>query len=111
MIKILTKYDTEIPPDIMLEYFEQLIHRIFKILPMREEGIKTLPKYIENLLAEVGGCEKFIVNDLNLLDLILNMEALSLLYDDDIAKFRTQVLRCTRKCKGILDEIQIGLEG
>ena len=46
-----------IPVDgkLLRNYFCTLVNQVYKILPMREEGTKTLRKYIWRLSAEIAG--------------------------------------------------------
>lgn len=44
-------------------YLKRLIGRIFKIIPMHEEGYKTLDIYVENLLRELIGNSNILLGD------------------------------------------------
>ena len=45
----------------ILDYFEHLVDRFYKILPIREEGMSdTLPKYMRSLQIELIGCGGFV---------------------------------------------------
>lgn len=43
-------------------YFAVLVNQFFKILPMREEEAKTLPKYIWRLQAELIGISRLVAH-------------------------------------------------
>jgi len=45
-----------INPKLLTAYFDTLVDLLFKILPMWEEGEKTLPEYLDRLLRELIGC-------------------------------------------------------
>lgn len=48
-------------PDEMLEvYFNRLIGMTFKILPLREENIQSLPTYLDSFLCEIFGLKELI---------------------------------------------------
>lgn len=100
----ITKYDKEIPPELLVEYFEKLTGRVFKILPMREEEIDTLSSYIEYLVIELNGGQRLIVNDLSFLELMMNLESLEDLMCD-MPKFKSQVFKCVKLCKKISKNI------
>ncbi len=41
-------------------YFESLVNKFFKILPMREENEKSLNEYLKSFQRELIGCGEFI---------------------------------------------------
>ena len=45
---------------LLKNYFESLVNRFFKILPMRENHEDSLPVYMKGLQAELIGCKSFI---------------------------------------------------
>lgn len=60
-------------------YFQSLVGMFFKILPMKEDGVETLPEYLGNLQAELLGCKALIDainNDPMFMSLILNLQVL-----------------------------------
>lgn len=46
--------------ELLRSYFSVLVNQIFKILPMRESGTETLPKYIWRLQAELIGMNSLL---------------------------------------------------
>jgi len=99
-----TKYGSTIPQLTLKQYFEKLTGRIFKILPLKEEGVSTVDTYIDSLLLEICGCERLITKNLCVLELVVHIEALHLVIND-MAKFRSQVLKCVKLCKKISDNV------
>lgn len=60
-------------------YFQSLVGMFFKILPMKEAGVETLPDYLQNLQEELLGCRDLIEalhHDPLFLSLILNLQML-----------------------------------
>lgn len=55
-----TKSGFELEPTLLSNYFDQLINRFFKILPIRESEEKSLPVYVERLQRELFGCKELI---------------------------------------------------
>lgn len=46
-----------IPDELMLHYLERTVGRLYKILPMKEDGEPTIHEYIDGLLSELIGIE------------------------------------------------------
>ncbi len=102
-----TKYGANIPPDILVKYFERLIGRIFKILPISEERADTLNEYIEYILIEISGGDRLLIHDIKLLELMCNLESL-LWIQDDKKQFRSQIFKCMKICDGIIVQVKEG---
>lgn len=47
-------------PKLLNGYFAVLVNQLFKILPMREEEAKTLPKYLWRLQSELLGMNRLL---------------------------------------------------
>jgi hypothetical protein len=74
-------------------YFNQLINRVFKLLPLREEQNTGLDRYIESLIAELFGVKELflMVDDAYLVSLLATLESLKLL---DFQQYRREVFKC-----------------
>ena len=57
--EIKTLYNS-IPTNLHIRYLDNLIGRVFKILPLKEEGSETVDDYIRNLLYELTGNKELI---------------------------------------------------
>lgn len=86
----------DIPNPYFVNYFNFLIGRIWKILPMNEEGNKNLKSYIESLQRELIGnmnliedlkYDGYFITLLNKIQYLLSEE-----YDHDIC--RKEVFEC-----------------
>lgn len=53
---VLPKYTTRC--DTFADYIQHLISRVYKILPLKEEGEKSLSVYVESFLRELVGCSE-----------------------------------------------------
>lgn len=51
---MMTQYG-DLPKDCLENYFDMLINRTYKILPMKEEGSSTLKSYLNSYLCELIG--------------------------------------------------------
>lgn len=50
--------DVKVPYKALDGYLQNLIDKVFKILPMKEEQCGTLPSYLRSLESELVGCYK-----------------------------------------------------
>lgn len=88
-----TKYG-EIPNIILDEYKARLTGKIFKLLPMKEEGSKTWDIYLESLLSEMVGNKEMIEelrNNAEFLSLLGTLEGI--LGEDDVDIVRREVFK------------------
>lgn len=51
----------EIPVNLHINYMDNLINRVFKILPLKDEKSDTVEAYITNLLYELTGNKELII--------------------------------------------------
>jgi hypothetical protein len=87
--------------DLLLKYFESLINKLFKILPIKEETPESLPIYIESLQLELLGCKSFIYtlqNDGNFLAIISILQYLAETPECSVRKVRREVFRLISIC-------------
>ena len=55
-----TSIGAPINPELLQNYFHNLVNQFFKILPMREEEEGSLYAYMNSLQAELMGCAAFV---------------------------------------------------
>lgn len=60
MTEIMTVYGETIPADLLTNRLEKLTNQFYKILPLRENGVETLPEYMKSLMAEMLGAKELI---------------------------------------------------
>ena len=99
MIK--TKYNP-ISEELCDNYFEVLVNRIYKVLPLKEEGSETLSVYIESLLSEMTGNKElidYIRNDGQYLSVMNSLEFIR--QCDDIIICKREVFKCIRTVKNL----------
>ena len=101
-MRIHTCAGISIRPELVANYFDSLVDHFFKILPMREEGVSSLPTYIRSLQIELFGCQSFIV------PMSINGDYLSLLSilqyfidhpNTEITEVKREVFRAISICK------------
>lgn len=78
-------------------YFDVLINRLYKILPLKEEGSLTVDKYIESLLSELTGGQDVILlihEDGQYLSVINSLEFIRTC--ENISVCRREIFKCIR---------------
>jgi hypothetical protein len=104
---MITKYGAEINNNTMADYFEMLIGKIFKVLPLYEESCETLDSYLFSLLKELCGGKRLILENKVFIELINNLESLSLI--ESHKEFKAQIFKCTNLCKKISNDLKGGV--
>lgn len=82
-------------------YKEKLINRIYKILPLNEEGAGTINTYIHSLLIELFGAYELIETDTRGDFLIVANTLQGLIQEQDHAVIRREVFKCINIVKKI----------
>ena len=101
---MVSKYGDNINEEVLSEYFRILINRIFKILPLRQEHILTLDRYVDNLIIELSGGENFLLNQGIYIELINNLEVFHDL--TEVRDIKKQVFRCIDICNKIIKKLE-----
>lgn len=88
-----TKYG-QLPDEMLKVYVNGMIAKTYKMIPMHEQGTKSLPKYIEATLREFIG-QKELVQELKNREEFLSILGVmeSLLSQNDFTKFRSDVFK------------------
>lgn len=106
-----TKY-SEIPDEYFVSYFNFLIGRVWKILPMWEENNEDLKSYMESLQRELIGninlvkeikCDSYFITLLSKLEYLINEE-----YTHEIC--RKEVFECVDIVKKIAERYGVTKE-
>lgn len=83
-------------------YFEMLVDAFFKILPMKEDGEKTLPAYLRGLQVHMLGCKRLVNSiDRNSRYVVL-LSILQYFLDNpdcEVDEVRSQVFAAIQICK------------
>lgn len=88
------KYDIDIAADAIKENIGRITNQIFKLLPSREEG-GDWKTPLHNLILEVAGMNRLLVDQTLLFSLLCKMEALlTLTGEDDFLAFRKLIFEC-----------------
>jgi len=90
-----TKYG-KLPEATWENYFETLVGKVFKILPMKEKEFETLPEYLSSLLLELHGNKsliEIIKHDGDFLSLLSTLEYF-VENDEDVKIYKREVFKC-----------------
>ena len=88
------KYDIDIAEDAIIQNINRITNQIFKLLPNREEG-GDWETPLHNLILEVAGMNRLLVDQTVLFSLLCKMEALlTLTEEDDFLDFRKLIFEC-----------------
>jgi hypothetical protein len=102
-----TKYG-KLPDELLVTYVDGMVAMVYKMMPMKENRVTTLPSYIESTLRELIGNKDlvFALKDRKeFLSILGTME--SLLIQDDFYKFRSDVF----KIINIIKRLKLNLGG
>lgn len=94
-----------IPDNLHYNYLNNLINRVFKILPLKEENSPTVQTYIVSLLSELTGNKELIAvvnNDSRYETILSNLQ--SLVTEQEI--YRTIVFNTINLIVQMKDELQ-----
>lgn len=90
-----------INPELIQNYFDILVNRFFKILPIREQNAKSLNVYLESFKAELLGCQNLIAelqNDALFLSLLSILQYLIDNPECSVKSLRRQVFNAISIC-------------
>ncbi len=99
------KYNVTIENEAIIKNIERITNQIFKLLPNREEG-GDWESPLQNLILELVGMNRLLINQTLLFSLLCKMESLLTLTDDeDFFIFRKLIFECL----GLLKNLKISL--
>jgi len=87
------------------QYFKETIGKIFKILPLQEDGCPTLLGYIKSLQLELLGGKSFIIHNQHFLQLLFCIEGITFLKDMELLK--PTVFKCIGLCEKIIKDLEV----
>lgn len=86
---------------LLTRYFDSLVDRFFKILPMREDEDESLPVYIRSFQFELLGCGDFfpeLCNDKRFLTLLSILQYMVSHPECDVAEVKREVFHAISIC-------------
>ena len=95
------KYNSNIDNEAIVKNIDRLTNQVFKLLPNREEG-GDWKTPLENIIIELAGMDKLLLDHVNLFSLLCKLEALlDLDKEDDFLLFRKTIFECLGLMNGI----------
>ena len=87
-----------LPKESFCNYFHFLINKTYKILPMKEEGSKTLKAYLESFLRELVGNQNLVHTLTNEPQFITVLNTIQYLISEEYTTevCRKEVFKCIR---------------
>lgn len=101
-----TKYNKEIDDKYIIIYFERLIPKLYKIMPMKESNDVNLGLYIYKLINQLCGGKNLIVDDSLFVEIIFNLESLQGI--QDIRLHNSIVKENISMCQKIISKLKKG---
>lgn len=95
------KYNSEIETAAIIKNLDRLTNQIFKLLPNREEGGDWRTP-LENIILELAGMDKLLLDHVTLFSLLCKLEALlDLDKEEDFLLFRKTIFECLGMLNGV----------
>ena len=102
---MIIKYNAEYSREPVLENLDRMTNQVFKLLPSREEG-SDWETPLHNLILEVIGMNRLLIDQTILFSLLCKLETLTVLTEeDDFFDFRKIIFECL----GLIKELKICL--
>lgn len=88
------KYDVDIDRENIIKHINKITNLIFKLLPSREEG-GDWEALLHNLITELIGMDRMMLDHADFFPLICKLESLvTLTKEDDFLAFRRIIFEC-----------------
>ena len=95
------KYNSEIETAAVVKNLDRLTNQTFKLLPNREEGGDWRTP-LENIILELAGMDKLLLDHVTLFSLLCKLEALlDLDKEEDFLLFRKTIFECLGMLNGV----------
>ena len=110
MTEIMTVYGESIPEEMLLNRLQKLTNQFYKILPLRENNVETLPEYMKSLMLEMLGAKDLIETLQNDAIYLTLLSILSYLIsnDCDVETVRREVFKSLNLIKKITTKYMSG---
>lgn len=104
---MIIKYNIDINEEIIKNNLLRIIKQIYKLLPMREEGVDWV-KPLETIMVELAGVKRLMVgvSEENFLTLFSKLEGLfTLTRQEDFMLYRRMIFECLGLLNLIINDI------
>lgn len=90
-MEIVTKYDMVVKEADFKIYCKGLKNKVYKLLPLREEGLEW-EKYLNTIMIEVSGLSELFTSKVELISLLSKMEGLYQI--EEFMSYRRTIFEC-----------------
>ena len=93
--------------ELLHNYFDSLVNRFFKILPMREQGEEFLDVYMQSFRNELIGCDSLLADvgiDANIITLASILQFLIDNPDEPVGNVKREVFRAISICNKLKEK-------
>lgn len=99
--------ETKVPNKALNSYLQNLINKVYKILPMKEEQCGTLPSYLQSLESELVGCYKLwdILTDETQFLTLINVVNYLAVEEYDVAVCKREVFKAIHLVENVKKNI------
>lgn len=88
------KYNVKVNEENVIKHIDKITNLIFKLLPSREEG-EDWQSLLENLITELVGMDRILIDHVDFFPIICKLESLATLTkENDFLAFRRIIFEC-----------------
>lgn len=99
------KYNMDIKSEAVIDNIDRITNQIFKLLPSREEG-NDWSTPLQNLIIELVGMNRLLVNQSILFSVLCKLESLlTLTEEEDFIQFRKIIFECLGSMNALKREV------
>ena len=95
---VVTKYDMKISNEEYCSYLKTLTNKVYKLLPLREEGLDWC-KHLNTIMIEISGFGSLIGAQPSLISLLAKLESLN--SAKDFMSYRKTIFECLNEVEAL----------
>lgn len=95
---VITKYDMRISKEEYNSYLKTLTNKVYKLLPLREEGLDW-DKHLNTIMIEISGFGSLIGAQPNLISLLAKLESLN--SEINFMSYRKTIFECLNEIEAL----------
>ena len=95
---VITKYDMKISNEEYCSYLKTLTNKIYKLLPLKEEGLDW-EKHLDTIMIEISGFGSLIGAQPSLISLLAKLESLN--STKDFMSYRKTIFECLNEVEAL----------
>ena len=95
---VITKYDMRISNEEYCSYLKTLTNKIYKLLPLKEEGLDW-EKHLDTIMIEISGFGNLVGVQPNLISLLAKLEGLYSM--KDFMSYRKTIFECLNEVEAL----------